>query len=470
MERVEFSIVNDQERRRIIEEALALLADTGIIVADERIRRAMGQAGAKVDASDQVRLPKELTKELLAMVPPSHDCETIAGERISLGGGGQLVTSIVLDPVVLDYTDGSRSPRISDVTLHTRLGDALPLINSTYKMDQRLEGMTPLESNVRSLCEFLSNTICYVVAAPSDKTSLKIWIEMLEVVLDGATFKERPIAGFAGHVKTPLQLSKLECELIAEATSRDIPLSVGACPMAGATSPFTLAGTLMLTIAETMFMAAAVEVCKPSHPLRASSSLLGFNMRSGDVSAGGVETFLLEAAFVELIKELGIPVGISCTFNEPARIDFQCGLETATKMLSSLLPNPDILAGLGSIRNAEGVSAEKILLDHDMLEMARRFQQGIRVEDDTLAAAAIREVGAGGNFMSSEHTLAHLRTGEHYYGGLFVREGQSGQTMLARAHQRVEEISRTHEPNVPGERQEALRRAAERLQARYGNT
>lgn len=71
--------------------------------------------------------------------------------------------------------------------------------------------------------------------------------------------------------------------------------------------------------------------------------------------------------------------------------------------------------------------------------------------------------------MSSEHTLAHLRTGEHYYGGLFVREGHSGQTMLARAHERVEEISRTHEPNVPPERREALRRRAEQLEASLGN-
>ena len=276
MGQAKLSILTDQERRRVVEEAFVLLADTGVMVADKRIRSALAQAGAKVEASDQVRLPKELTKELLATVPPSHDCETIAGERIPVGGGGQQVTSIILDPVILDYTDGPRSPRMSDVTLHTRLGDALPLVNATYKMDQGLDGMTPLESGVRSLCEFLCNTTCHVIAAPADKRSLEVWIEMMEVVLDGATFAERPIMSIGGHVKTPLRLPELECEVIVEATSRDIPIGVGSCPMAGATSPFTLAGTLMLTVAETMFMAAAAQVCKPSHPLRAGSSLASF--------------------------------------------------------------------------------------------------------------------------------------------------------------------------------------------------
>ena len=469
MGQAELSILTDQERQRIVEEACALLADTGIQVADQRIRSGLAQAGAKVEASDQVRLPTELTQELLATVPPRHDRETIGGERIEVGGGGQLVTSIVLDPVILDYTDGPRSPRLSDVTLNTRLGDALPLVNMTYKMDQGLEGMTPPQSNIRSLCEFLCNTTCHVAASPADRTSLQIWLEMIEVVLDGATFAERPILSVGAHVKTPLRLPELECAVIAEATSHGIPISVGSCPMAGATSPFSLAGTLVLTVAETAFMACAVQACRPSHPLLTGSSIFPFNMKSGNLSAGGIETSLLEAAYVQLMRHMNLPVGITLTFNEPEYPDFQSGLETTSKCLSAVLLQPDGLSGLGSVANARGVSAEKILLDHDVLEMALRFREGIRVDEDTLAASAIRQVGPGGNFMSSQHTLAHLRTGEHYYGGLFVREGQPGQTMLARAHQRVQEISRTHQPNVPGERRDALRRLAERIEARHGH-
>ena len=466
MSPVKLTILTQQERRRIVDEAFALLADTGVVVAGGRVRDAFARAWATVEPSDRVRLPEELTQELLAMVPPSHVLETIDGERIQVGGGGQLVISLVLDPVIVDYEQGPRVPRLSDVAAHARLGDALPLVNATYKMDQGLEGLTPLESNVRSLCDFLCNTTRHVPVSPADWTSLRIWLEMIEVVLDGATPAQRPIMSLGGHIKSPLRLPPHECTVIAEAVSHGIPFRVGSCPMAGATSPFTLAGTLLLAVAETLFMACAVQVCRPSHPLLARSSIFSFNMRSGNVSAGGIETSLLEAAYVELMRDLALPVGITCTFNEPSHLDFQSGLETAAKCLSAALLDPDALSGLGSIANARGVSAEKILLDHDLLEMARRFRHGIQVDDGTLAAAAIREVGAGGDFMSSEHTLAHLRSGEHYYGGLFVREGQPKQTMRARAHERVLEILRTHQPDVPEGRQEALRRRSEQLIAK----
>ena len=467
MSPVTLSILKEPDRQRIRSEALALLADTGVVTADSRVREAFRREGATVEATDRVRLPEELTTELLARTPSAHVCETIAGERIEVGGGGQLVTSIVLDPVILDYEHGPRPPRLSDVVSHTRLGDALPLVNTTYKMDQGLEGLTPLESNVRSLCEFLCNTTNHVSTSPADQTSLNIWLEMIEVVLEGASFAERPIMGLGGHVKSPLLLPPNECGLIIEAVAHSIPFRVGSCPMAGATSPFTLAGTLMLTTAETLFMACAVQACGSSHPVLARSSIFPFNMKSGNVSAGGIETSLLEAAYVELMRDLGLPVGITCTFNEPVAPGFQSGLETASKCLSAVLLVPDILSGLGSVANAAGVSAEKILLDHDCLAMARRFQEGVRVEDDSLAALAIREVGAEGNFMGSEHTLAHLRTGEHYYGGMFFREGGSDRTMCEAAHEQALEILRTHEPNVPGERKEALHRVAERIEARH---
>lgn len=450
-------ILAPEERRRIIGEAFALLADTGVDVGRNDTRALFKRAGANVAPNDRVRLPAKLAKELIEPAPPSHVRETIAGERIHVGAGGQLVTSLVLDPVIVDYHEGPRPPRLSDVTRHARLGDALPLVNTTYKMDQHLEGMTPAESNLRSVCEFLCNTTCHVHAQPADDSSLATWLEMMGIVLGGATFKERPVLCLGGHMKSPLRLPAFECDLIAAATARDIPMIVGACPMAGATAPFTLAGTLTLAVAETVFMTAAVQLHKQSHPVLAGSSLFPFNMKTGNVSAGGVETSLLEAAYAELMRELALPVGITFTFNDPSQVDFQAGLETAIKGLSAVLAKPDCLSGLGSVANARGVSAEKILLDHDMLEMTMRFRDGISVDHDTLAPAALRQVGPGGDFLACEHTLTHLRSGEHYYGGLFHREGEPPQTMLERAHHRVQQISNTHIPPVPEQRQQSLR-------------
>ena len=60
----------------------------------------------------------------------------------------------------------------------------------------------------------------------------------------------------------------------------------------------------------------------------------------------------------------------------------------------------------------------------------------------TLAYDLIAKVGPGGSFLGERHTRRHVQAGEHYYGGSLNHTGRAGEeyTMLARAHQRVEEI------------------------------
>jgi trimethylamine--corrinoid protein Co-methyltransferase len=120
------------------------------------------------------------------------------------------------------------------------------------------------------------------------------------------------------------------------------------------------------------------------------------------------------------------------------------------------------LNGLGTIGNASGVSPEKIVIDHDLIEMAIRLRQGIRVDDETLSLDAIAQVAMDGDFMSRDETLAQLRTGEHYYGGSFGRGGPDHFTkpMLQNAHERVQEILQTHRPAVPDKTKEELARVA----------
>lgn len=52
-------------------------------------------------------------------------------------------------------------------------------------------------------------------------------------------------------------------------------------------------------------------------------------------------------------------------------------------------------------------------MDNEMCRIAKRFRQGIEVNKDTLALDSILQVGPRGEYLTSEHTLHHLRSGEH---------------------------------------------------------
>ena len=56
------------------------------------------------------------------------------------------------------------------------------------------------------------------------------------------------------------------------------------------------------------------------------------------------------------------------------------------------------------------------------MQIARRWVKGIRVDDESLAVDVINKVGPRGHFITEDHTLANLRTGELISTQIFDRD------------------------------------------------
>jgi trimethylamine:corrinoid methyltransferase-like protein len=82
------------------------------------------------------------------------------------------------------------------------------------------------------------------------------------------------------------------------------------------------------------------------------------------------------------------------------------------------------------------------VIDHDIWMMAQRLTREIVVDEETLAYDLIAKLGPGASFLGERHTRKAVQAGEHFYGGSFNHMGRAAEeyTMLAQAHQRVEEI------------------------------
>lgn len=53
-------------------------------------------------------------------------------------------------------------------------------------------------------------------------------------------------------------------------------------------------------------------------------------------------------------------------------------------------------------------SMEQLVIDNEIIGMCRYFKKGVAVNDETLALDAIKEVGAGGDFLGHPSTLANV--------------------------------------------------------------
>ena len=103
----------------------------------------------------------------------------------------------------------------------------------------------------------------------------------------------------------------------------------------------------------------------------------------------------------------------------------------------------------------------------ELVRLIERLRRGVEISDRTLATDSIIQVGPGGHFLEEPLTLENLRSGEFISETCFDRLGERSpnrfeDSLLARAHRRVEELIAAHVPAVSGKTRKAVDRWTDR--------
>ena len=184
------------------------------------------------------------------------------------------------------------------------------------------------------------------------------------------------------------------------------------------------------------------------------------NMRGANLSLAAPESMLLASAEAAMTRLHRLPVMRMGGYSDPYYLDIQTGIEKAAFTLMIALSGADLVLMGGPLGNAAHQSYESLVIDHDIWEFVERCTTEVVIDTERLAYETAVEVGIGGSYFETDHTLRWLRSGEHYYGGSFDRSGRPGDeyTMLARAHERVEEIlSQPLSYSAPGDALERIK-------------
>jgi trimethylamine--corrinoid protein Co-methyltransferase len=229
-------------------------------------------------------------------------------------------------------------------------------------------------------------------------------------------------------------------EVLLGCVEHGIPVICDPCPMAGGTSPFTLAGTLVLMLAENMFLLTAAHVLDPDLPVLVGGAASPLDMRSAEVAYGAIERRLMMLASLDVFRMWGIPTFSPGNSVDSCLSDVQIGAEKTWTYLTAALSDPCAGVGVGAVTNGKAVSLEQMVIDRDLLMAARRFAQGVDTSEWARAKDVILSVPHGGSFLMEEHTLERLHGDEYVYPDLFNRAGPEGRPILERAHERVEKM------------------------------
>jgi trimethylamine--corrinoid protein Co-methyltransferase len=297
----------------------------------------------------------------------------------------------------------------------------------------------------------LRNTGKNFDASPYSDEGFGFMIEMLKAVQGEEEMRKRPIMTASFSPTSPLQFSVEVTKIAARAAEHNLPIAVLPCPVAGATSPVTLAGTLVQQNAEMLAGITMVQLLNPGNPVQYSPRCIPLDMRTGQ-ACYGIEATMMNVGCVQLAKYYNLPCDVYGLDTDSKMLDEQAGIERAMAGLLPALAGADSLSGAGCLESGITTSYEQLVIDDEIYAMIFRAAKGVSVNEETLAVDVIAKVlRESSNFLEQKHTLNHFRT-EHFMPALASREARArwektGSKSLAEtAREKVRKILGEHQP------------------------
>ncbi len=444
MAKKKVTLLGEDSLERIHLESLRILEQVGMQVDNARCRAILKKAGAREAGNSNVMLiPREIVLAALEEIKKEFELVQPTGERIKLPRTEPIVGTRVKMPKILDYgANEHRAPLRQDVINLCHIHNNLPGAEIVLAI-QHPSADVPLAIDVADtvgLAYSITGNVNIIATGNVDDTRVSLDIAQLSV---GANRNDKDPSVFVEvNTTSPLKHGNREGDIFLHVVERHIPIDTGPMPISGVATPFTLAGTLSVSNAEHLYLCTLANLVWPGAKVIHAVTGSIMNMQSASLSMGSAEACLLSSAELALAQYYGIPSSRMGGYSDSFYSDIQAGIEKTAAILTLLQSGADIVVNGGPLSCAAHHSYEQVIIDHDIWEMCRRLTKEIEVSDETLAFDVISTVGPGGSFLSSEHTLEWLRSGEHYYGGSFNRTLLQGddKTMLSKAHERVREI------------------------------
>lgn len=458
-------VLSDEQILRIHEASLELMARTGIQVNHEGAREMLHGHGCSVDGL-RVRIPARVVEKALGTLADRVVLYDRSGEKTVDLMEDQTWYGPTLDAYdYLDPGDGIRRPfTLDDCRATAALADALE--NFTWTMTIGTASDAPPATADRLVAR-RALTYCEkpLLFCCDNLQAAKDIVEMASAIVGSEErLVERPLVVLFNSPISPLVYETPLVDRLIYAAEKGLPQVCYSGPQAGATSPATLAGTVVQGSVESLFGLVLSQLVRPGAPYIYGAFATIMDMRTSIFSYGAPEMNVMATAMAQMSQFYRIPfLGVSgCS--DAKLPDSQAAVEATFSCLCSALSGANMVHDNGWLDHATLVSPEYMVLVNEIVEMVYGYMGGIHVDDGRLALDVIDRIGPGGNFLMEDHTMKHFR--EIWYSKLFDRSTMNQWRARGKPefHERLHEQTKKmmqHEPKpLPAEVEREIERMA----------
>jgi trimethylamine--corrinoid protein Co-methyltransferase len=458
---VKLTVLSDEEVEQIHTATLQILDKTGIILTNPEAREVLTSAGGQVDG-ERLLFPPDMVEREISKCPSEVKIRGRDGDLVCLGDGTLHWHNVGGARDVYEPKSGQlRKATLQDVMDSAKLLDALDSATTITPF------FTPQDvpGDLMSLAMY-RYSIPYTTKplqgpGVQNGEEVKIAVELAAVV-----GPPKEILSLSISNVSPLNFPDEHVDAIMEIARQGIPFGPLPCPIAGATSPFSLAGSIAQQNAEVIAAIILAQVIQPGLPIIYCGRLAMMEPRTGISVWGGVELGLASAATVQVGHRYGLPVNVYGLSTNSHILDIQNGYERALNAVIPALAGADELSGIGEMAAGVAGSYAQMVCDNEIAGGIRRLRRGLSVTEHALGVEVIADVmSSSRNYLGQKHSIEFMRAGEIYFTNLAERGAweswdQGGRAgMTERAQAEAERIISGHEvPSLSKEQEQELDR------------
>jgi trimethylamine--corrinoid protein Co-methyltransferase len=465
----------DGDLEQIHAGALDVLERTGVWVEMDDAIDVFDDGGCHVARESRVvRIPPQIVEQALRDTPGEVALYDVTSTKVTtLGSDGVTFTTFAEGIMTNDLVTGLNRPStLQDIADAARICDwaseldvlTLPVGARDYPDFPEAHGMAAA----------LKNTTKPLACSAADRADLQTCIELCAIVAGGKdALRERPFFAAAIGSTAPLQLTRACTDPLLLSAREGLPLALTTTVMSGATGPQTLAGALVLHLAETLAMTTLFQLAERGGKAMWTSCTMPMDLRFAVPASGAPEAALLSACAAQLGRRCGVASVTNGLWTDSKVADAQAAHEKTLNALASAMAGPNMVFGAGQLESGFTLDLGQLLIDNDIAAMIRQYVGGVAVSEETLALEEIHAVGPKGMFLSRDHTVRHMREGSRPH--LLNREGrerwqdEGAMDLATRANAEARRILAEHQPDpLPAEIVAAIDRLLARIESGAG--
>ena len=435
--------------------SLRILQELGIAFLLPEALDILDAAGAEVDHNSQVvRFDPQLIEEHMAMAPsrfvmharnPAHN--------IRFGDNNINFSTVASAPNASDLQGGRRPGCYRDYCDFLRLGQALNTVHLFCGYPVEPVDLPPRTRHLDCTDAFirLADKVYFAYSLGRDRILDGIEMTRIARGISREQILREPSLLTIVNSSSPLRIDGPMLEGVIEMARHNQVMVLTPFTLSGAMAPATLAGALAQQNAEALAGLAFSQIVNPGAPVMYGGFTSNVDMKSGAPAFGTPEYTKAALAGGQLARRYNIPYR-SSNANACNVVDAQAAYESEMSLWGAIMGHADlVLHAAGWMEGGLCASFEKFVLDAEMLQMMAEFLTPIEVNEDTLAFEAMRDVGHGGHFFGTQHTLDRYETA--FYAPILSDwsnyeswEEAGAHTVTERANKLYQEILANFEP------------------------